>query len=104
MPKNAHDSMHVHTTAGLTGAIGERYVISFIGLPARGKSYTSRAIVHFFTFLGCPVRLFNAGNKRRTRGLAGAAASFCANSSAPAPGMQQSSSMAFFTEIGRAHV
>ena len=26
-------------TAGLTGAIGERYVISFIGLPARGKQY-----------------------------------------------------------------
>ena len=56
--------------------IGERVVIAMVGLPARGKSYTSRAIVHFFTFLGCPVRLFNAGNKRRTLGLAGAAASF----------------------------
>ena len=56
--------------------IGERVVIAMVGLPARGKSYTSRAIVHFFTFLGCPVRLFNAGNKRRTKGLAGAAASF----------------------------
>ena len=48
--------------------IGERVVIAMVGLPARGKSYTSRAIVHFFTFLGCPVRLFNAGNKRRTKG------------------------------------
>ena len=56
--------------------IGERVVVAMVGLPARGKSYISKAIVHFFTFLGCPVRLFNAGNKRRTLGLAGAAASF----------------------------
>ena len=56
--------------------IGERVVIAMVGLPARGKSYTSKAIVHFFTFLGCPVKLFNAGNKRRTKGLAGAAANF----------------------------
>lgn len=56
--------------------IGERVVIAMVGLPARGKSYTSRAIVHFFTFLGCPVKLFNAGAKRRTKGLAGAGANF----------------------------
>ena len=56
--------------------IPERVVIAMVGLPARGKSYTSKAIVHFFTFLGCPVKLFNAGNKRRTKGLAGADASF----------------------------
>ena len=56
--------------------IGERVVIAMVGLPARGKSYTSKAIVHFFTFLGCPVKLFNAGNKRRTKGYAGAAATF----------------------------
>jgi 6-phosphofructo-2-kinase len=45
-------------------------------LPARGKSYISKAIVNYLTFLGCPVRLFNAGNKRRERGLAGSDASF----------------------------
>ena len=56
--------------------IGERVVIAMVGLPARGKSYTSKAIVNYFTFLGCPVKLFNAGNKRRTKGLAGAAADF----------------------------
>ena len=56
--------------------IGERVVIAMVGLPARGKSCTSKAIVHFSTFLGCPVRLFNAGNKRRTKGLAGASATF----------------------------
>ena len=41
--------------------IGERVVIAMVGLPARGKSYTSRAIVHFFTFLGCPVRHYQYG-------------------------------------------
>ena len=56
--------------------IGERVVIAMVGLPARGKSYTSKAIVNYFAFLGCPVQLFNAGNKRRTRGLAGAEATF----------------------------
>ena len=55
-----------------------------VGLPARGKSYISKAIVHFFTFLGCPVRLFNAGNKRRTKGLAGATSSFFDASNADA--------------------
>ena len=56
--------------------IGERVVIAMVGLPARGKSYTSRAIEHYFTFLGCPVKLFNAGSRRRDQGLAGAASSF----------------------------
>ena len=56
--------------------IEERVIIAMVGLPARGKSYTSKAIIHYLTFLGCPVRLFNAGNKRRALGLAGAEASF----------------------------
>jgi 6-phosphofructo-2-kinase len=56
--------------------IDERVVIAMVGLPARGKSYISKAIVHYLTFLGCPVQLFNAGNKRRSQGLAGADASF----------------------------
>ena len=45
--------------------IDDRIVIAMVGLPARGKSYISKAIVRYLTFLGCPVKLFNAGNKRR---------------------------------------
>mmetsp|Transcript_6684 Transcript_6684/g.17486 ORF Transcript_6684/g.17486 Transcript_6684/m.17486 type:complete len:241 (-) Transcript_6684:1158-1880(-) len=56
--------------------IEERVVIAMVGLPARGKSYTSKAIVKYLNFFGCPVRLFNAGDKRRVAGLAGTAASF----------------------------
>ena len=56
--------------------IDDRIVIAMVGLPARGKSYISKAIVRYLTFLGCPVKLFNAGNKRRDQGHAGADASF----------------------------
>mmetsp|Transcript_44728 Transcript_44728/g.117284 ORF Transcript_44728/g.117284 Transcript_44728/m.117284 type:complete len:526 (-) Transcript_44728:166-1743(-) len=54
----------------------ERVVIAMVGLPARGKSYISKAVVRYLTFIGCPCEIFNAGNKRRTLGLAGADASF----------------------------
>ena len=37
-------------TAGLTGAIGERYVISFIGLPARGKQYLAERLCRYLRF------------------------------------------------------
>ena len=36
----------------------ERVVIAMVGLPARGKSYISKAIVRYLNFLGCPSRLF----------------------------------------------
>ncbi|CAJ1455665.1 unnamed protein product [Effrenium voratum] len=42
-----------------------------VGLPARGKSYISKAIVRYLNFLGCPTRLFNAGNLRRQCGKSG---------------------------------
>ena len=44
-------------------------------LPARGKSYIGKAIIRYLNFIGCPAKLFNAGNKRRTEGLAGTDAS-----------------------------
>jgi 6-phosphofructo-2-kinase len=59
-----------------TRVIQDRVVVAMVGLPARGKSYISKAVVRYLKFLGCPTRLFNAGNKRRAKGLAGADASF----------------------------
>jgi len=47
-----------------------------VGLPARGKSYISKAIVRYLNFLGCPAQIFNAGNKRRQEGAAGVQANF----------------------------
>ena len=45
----------------------ERIVIVMVGLPARGKSYLSKAIVRYLNYLGCPTQLFNAGHVRRAR-------------------------------------
>ena len=56
--------------------LSDRVVVVMVGLPARGKSYISKAIVRYLNFLGCPARLFNAGNKRRQEGAAGVQANF----------------------------
>lgn len=56
--------------------VEERIVIAMVGLPARGKSYISKALIRYLQFLGCPAQLFNAGNKRRDQGKAGADANF----------------------------
>mmetsp|Transcript_22666 Transcript_22666/g.49801 ORF Transcript_22666/g.49801 Transcript_22666/m.49801 type:complete len:528 (+) Transcript_22666:444-2027(+) len=37
-------------TAGLAGAIGQRLVISFIGLPARGKPFLAERLNHYLSF------------------------------------------------------
>ena len=57
-------------------AVSERIVIAMVGLPARGKSFISKAILRYLIFLGVACKLFNAGNKRRDKGKAGADASF----------------------------
>lgn len=51
-------------------------VLAMVGLPARGKSYISKAIVRYLNFIGCPCKLFNAGEKRRDVGLAGTNSDF----------------------------
>ena len=56
--------------------VSDRVVIAMVGLPARGKSYISKAIVRYLSFLGCPAQIFNAGNKRRDEGAAGVSANF----------------------------
>jgi len=54
----------------------ERVVLAMVGLPARGKSFISKAIVRYMRFLGCPTKIFNAGNLRREMGMSGIDASF----------------------------
>eukprot|EP00932_Pfiesteria_piscicida_P015594 SRR837773.2805.p1 GENE.SRR837773.2805~~SRR837773.2805.p1 ORF type:complete len:547 (-),score=118.64 SRR837773.2805:41-1441(-) len=54
----------------------EKLLIVMVGLPARGKSYISKALVRYLNFLGCKTKLFNAGNLRRDEGGAGIGAEF----------------------------
>mmetsp|Transcript_107679 Transcript_107679/g.303315 ORF Transcript_107679/g.303315 Transcript_107679/m.303315 type:complete len:536 (-) Transcript_107679:139-1746(-) len=47
-------------SAGLAGAIGERHVISFIGLPARGKPFLAERLSRYLSFFhGARCRMFD---------------------------------------------
>uniref|UniRef100_A0A7S4WAX8 6-phosphofructo-2-kinase domain-containing protein n=1 Tax=Ditylum brightwellii TaxID=49249 RepID=A0A7S4WAX8_9STRA len=67
----------------------EQLVIAMVGLPARGKSYLSKATARYLNFAGCPCRLFNAGNLRREQGLAGTDAAFFDQNNAEAKEMRE---------------
>jgi len=54
----------------------EAVVLVLVGLPARGKSYLSGAVVRHLRLLGVRVRNFNAGELRRDTGKAGIGADF----------------------------
>ena len=72
--------------------VEQKVVLAMVGLPARGKSYISKAIVRYLSFCGCPTRLFNAGNLRRESGQQGVAADFFDHSNAD--GKRQRDAMA----------
>jgi hypothetical protein len=42
-----------------------RLVIALVGLPARGKSFVSRKVLHYLNWTGCKCRIFNVGKYRR---------------------------------------
>lgn len=79
--------------------VEERVVIAMVGLPARGKSYTSKVIIKYLNFLGCPVRLFNAGDKRRDHGLAGKGSSFFDSSNKNAKAQREQIAMETLDEL-----
>ena len=64
-----------------------------VGLPARGKSYLSKAIVRYLNFLGCPTALFNAGSVRRDMQLAGTDANFFDDSNTEAVALREKMAM-----------
>ena len=70
----------VRGSISFTGAwvevLEQKVVLAMVGLPARGKSYISKAIVRYLNFVGCPTQLFNAGNLRRSAGKSGVDANF----------------------------
>ena len=79
--------------------MSDRVVIAMVGLPARGKSYISKAIVRYLKFLGCPAQIFNAGNKRRDEGAAGVSANFFDASNADAKAQRERMAMDTLDEL-----
>ena len=80
-------------------SIQDRVCLAMVGLPARGKSYISKAIIRYLNFIGCPAKLFNAGNKRRAEGLAGTDASFFDASNASAKAQREEIAMETLDEL-----
>jgi len=71
----------------------ENIVLVMVGLPARGKSYISGAIVRHLRVLGVRAQIFNAGELRRKEGKAGAPASFFSASNQEAKEMRDALAM-----------
>ena len=44
-------------------------IIILVGLPGRGKSAVSKKIYNYFNWLGYNIKVFNAGNLRRNKGI-----------------------------------
>mmetsp|Transcript_10929 Transcript_10929/g.44285 ORF Transcript_10929/g.44285 Transcript_10929/m.44285 type:complete len:786 (+) Transcript_10929:224-2581(+) len=61
---------------GGTFGTHNKIVIAMVGLPARGKSYIVKMLVRYLEWIGFPTRIFNVGDLRRRRGMAGASAEF----------------------------
>ncbi|KAI9156066.1 Fructose-2,6-bisphosphatase [Blastocladiella emersonii ATCC 22665] len=55
-------------------ATGPQLVVFMVGLPARGKSYISKKLTRYLTWLGYSTRVFNVGNRRRAAAAAASAA------------------------------
>jgi hypothetical protein len=42
-----------------------KLIVGMVGLPARGKSYTSKKIVRYLSWIGLQAKVFNIGDYRR---------------------------------------
>ena len=45
--------------------IDDKLIIALVGLPARGKSYTSNNLCRFLNWCGLKTKVFNSGEYRR---------------------------------------
>ena len=54
-PRTAQFTMNEHQ------AVDEEVVVVMVGVPARGKSFISNALMRYLNFLGCATQMFNAG-------------------------------------------
>mmetsp|Transcript_102977 Transcript_102977/g.266277 ORF Transcript_102977/g.266277 Transcript_102977/m.266277 type:complete len:564 (-) Transcript_102977:151-1842(-) len=72
----------------------EAVVLVMVGLPARGKSYISGAVLRHLQLLGVRVRTFNAGELRRDEGKAGIKADFFSASNKDAKNERERLAMA----------
>lgn len=87
---------------------GRKYLLAMVGLPARGKTYTARKLVGYFSWLGYPTRSFNVGERRRRFLGAGQPHSFFDASNAQAFALREQltdqtldDAFAFLAEGGR---
>jgi hypothetical protein len=62
----------VETSSSGSAFNGRILAIIMVGLPARGKTYCSRKLARYLTWLGSKARIFNVGNYRRDALGAGA--------------------------------
>ena len=51
----------------LSFSMEKKIILIMVGLPARGKSYTSNNLQRYLSWSGLKCRVFNSGNLRRER-------------------------------------
>ncbi|CAK9027396.1 unnamed protein product [Durusdinium trenchii] len=98
-PRSFHRRVSGKFTMNENKVVEQKVVLAMVGLPARGKSYISKAIVRYLNFCGCPTRLFNAGNLRRESGKSGVKANFFDNSNADAKRMRDEMAMECLDQV-----
>lgn len=99
--KNGAEDTYSSTEFGTGGTLGahNKVVIAMVGLPARGKSYIVKMLVRYLEWSGFPTKIFNVGDMRRKRGLAGASAAFFKNGDEAARKQREELAMACQEEM-----
>lgn len=98
-PRSFHRRISGKFTQNENKVVEQKVVLAMVGLPARGKSYISKAIVRYLNFCGCPTRLFNAGNLRRESGKSGVDANFFDQKNADAKRLRDEMAMECLDQV-----